>query len=139
MAVIEDGEQQQQQQQQEEEVIDEEEDDYDDDDDDDEMGVYLSDWSQFDLPRLRKLIVRFPHIANESDLYGQTVLRGVLRREDEDVEELMAFVTWLIDEKGAEIDCGGLRPWVAFLHDACLPELVGALRPWHQPASPRRV
>lgn len=46
--------------------------------------------------------------------------------EYEDVDELLAFVTWLIDEKGANVNWTEGRLFTP-LHIACLPELVGLL------------
>ena len=109
----------------EEEQQQDEDDDHNHDDNDyeDEEGER---WSAFDLVQFRTLVESSPDKIKELDCEGDTILHQVVGRKDENVGELVALVTWLVDEKGADVnggDCYGLAP----LHLACMPELVSVL------------
>jgi len=78
--------------------------------------------------------------VNQEDTNGSTILDTVVRHSEkgavEDMEMLLALVTWLIDEKGADVnDKDGNLDW-APLHVACSP-FVGLLL--DRGASPRSL
>ena len=92
----------------------------------------MPDWSTLDLAGLRRWAERFPEKVNEgrrypySDRTGNTILQHAVVRNEEVLEELLAFVKWLIDERGADLRIRhGDRQ--SPLCSACFPGLVGLL------------
>lgn len=79
------------------------------------------------MSTLRPYVERFPGAIVRTDTKGKSILHDVCGREKEGAEELIAFVTWLIDEKGADVESheGNLR--LTPLQCAATPEVVGLL------------
>ena len=148
-------EEEQQQQQVDEGEDEKDEDDFDDDDSDyydseeeeEDMGLLNlyrdrgmmddweegsmrlddQDWARASLRQLRTWVMYAPFCINEINCEGHSILEHAVGRErEEDKEKLLAFVTWLIDEQGADVNYkeGGTQ---RALCNACSPELVSAL------------
>ena len=91
----------------------------------------MEEWYKYTLAQLRRLVERSLVDVNEKDPGGGTILdtvvqRGGHREGHEDTEKLLAFVTWLIDEKGVNINGNDDNTDYSPLDVACSP-LVGLL------------
>jgi len=121
---------QQQEEQEEEEEEEEEVEEEEGEEEEEEYRQYYVNykedgWCGLNVVQLRNWVERFPDKVNEPDQHGETILYSVINRRKEDVEAVVAFAKWLINEK-ADVnarDPTGRTP----LHDVCYLDIFIAL------------